>query len=55
MRSRALFEYEKRWSSPPQNAPFTKGGGSAQALAGDCHIIAAQAADGGLPYQEAIS
>ena len=27
---------KKRWSSPLPNAPFTKGGGSAQALTGDC-------------------
>ena len=36
VRSRAPSEYEARWSSPRPNAPFLKGGGSAQALTGDC-------------------
>ncbi len=36
VRSRAPSEYEACWSSPRPNAPFLKGGGSAQALTGDC-------------------
>ena len=36
MRFQALSEYENRWSSPPPNAPFLKGGGSARALTKDC-------------------
>ena len=36
VRSRALPEYEKRRGKPPPNAPFTTGGGTAQAVTGDC-------------------